>query len=368
MSSDEVIANQKMILENQRTILANKAKLEQLLENQVTIQGNQQKILANQGKLDQVLENQITIQGNQQKIQSNQGKLDHILANQKTIEANQDKILANQEKLLAFFLFDLTSCIEQKETPKCPELTCADYPQGTCGQQSNGCGGLTPNCGVCTPPATCGGAGTPSRCGVGSTCTRKTCQAGQCGDIPDGCGGLLQCGNCTNPGDTCGGAGTRAQASRKVASAGWRSTSRRPSQPPAKAHSMPETTPTGTIHALKRYGKSNTNCDSPQPTAIAPSNRRLRPSTSTHDAIRRRRRWRRDAMGAGKRSACGCISHDFEIANRKFAICIDHFAICNPSLTTVSNASARPTRRPAVPPPAAAAGSCPTAGPVCPGR
>lgn len=60
MSSEDVIANQKMILENQQSIL-----------------------------------------GNQQAIQDNQAKLDAILANQQAIQANQEKILANQEKILS---------------------------------------------------------------------------------------------------------------------------------------------------------------------------------------------------------------------------------------------------------------------------
>jgi hypothetical protein len=77
MADDEVLANQRMILENQKTILAN------------------------QQKLDQVLANQKTIEDNQAAIQRNQQKLDRLLANQETIQANQAKILANQEKILA---------------------------------------------------------------------------------------------------------------------------------------------------------------------------------------------------------------------------------------------------------------------------
>ena len=36
----------------------------------------------------------------------------------------------------------------------CTPLTCADYPTGTCGQQPDGCGGLTENC-ICCVPKTC---------------------------------------------------------------------------------------------------------------------------------------------------------------------------------------------------------------------
>lgn len=120
--------------------------------------------------------------------------------------------LTNQEKILAFFLFDLTSCIQQPQPPTCPERTCASYPAGTCGQQSNGCGGLTPNCLTCPNGQTCGGAGVPNQCGTPTTCQAKTCaQLGaQCGQVPDGCGNLLTCNNCPN-GQTCGGGGVANQ-------------------------------------------------------------------------------------------------------------------------------------------------------------
>jgi hypothetical protein len=94
--------------------------------------------------------------------------------------------------------------------PPCTKKTCADYP-GTCGQQPDGCGGLTAVCGTCTAPQTCGGGGVPSKCGGGpAACTPKTCAdypAGTCGRVSDGCGGLTaDCGTCTAPA-ICGGAG-----------------------------------------------------------------------------------------------------------------------------------------------------------------
>lgn len=90
--------------------------------------------------------------------------------------------------------------------PTCKARTCADFP-GQCGQQSDGCGGLTPDCLECTPPQTCGGGGTPSVCG-GAACTPRTCTAAgaKCGSVADGCGGLMDCGICVAP-QTCGGAG-----------------------------------------------------------------------------------------------------------------------------------------------------------------
>jgi hypothetical protein len=77
----------------------------------------------------------------------------------------------------------------------CMAKTCGDYPASTCGQQSDGCGGLTPACGatdagLCPIGQFCGGGGA-SLCGTGITdagdagiCTAKTCTdypAGRCG-------------------------------------------------------------------------------------------------------------------------------------------------------------------------------------------
>jgi hypothetical protein len=105
-----------------------------------------------------------------------------------------------QEKLLEFMLFDLTSCVVP---PTCTPLTCASYPTGTCGQQTDGCGGLTANCGSCATGQTCGGGGVANQCGAppdSGTCVPMTCpgQGIACGPAGDGCGGLLQCGTCPN--------------------------------------------------------------------------------------------------------------------------------------------------------------------------
>ncbi|HTQ44248.1 MAG TPA: hypothetical protein VMI75_15920 [Polyangiaceae bacterium] len=108
-----------------------------------------------------------------------------------------------QEELLEFMLFDLTSCVAP---PTCTPLTCADYPTGTCGQQSDGCGNLTMNCGTCMAPQTCGGGGTPNMCGApdAGSCTPKTCaqQGIACGQAGDGCGAIIQCPACPM-GQTC---------------------------------------------------------------------------------------------------------------------------------------------------------------------
>jgi hypothetical protein len=116
-----------------------------------------------------------------------------------------------QEKLLEFMLFDLTSCVSP---PQCTPLTCASFPAGTCGQQGDGCGGLTADCGTCTAPQTCGGGGVPGMCGYpdAGSCKPETCaqQNINCGPAGDGCGNVLQCGTCTPP-QTCGGGGTPGQ-------------------------------------------------------------------------------------------------------------------------------------------------------------
>jgi len=95
----------------------------------------------------------------------------------------------------------------QCKVPTCTKKTCADYPGKNCGQLSDGCGGLTPDCGTCTYPQTCGGAGTPNVCG-GTICSANTCAGlgADCGTVPDGCGNTLTCPDCP-AGTTCGGGG-----------------------------------------------------------------------------------------------------------------------------------------------------------------
>jgi len=96
-------------------------------------------------------------------------------------------------------------------TPGCGLVTCAS--QGaTCGPVGDGCGGVI-DCGTCTAPETCGGAGTLFTCGDGGggggSCTPRSCtMAGaDCGVVADGCGGLTpSCGSCPM-GQACGAGG-----------------------------------------------------------------------------------------------------------------------------------------------------------------
>jgi hypothetical protein len=95
----------------------------------------------------------------------------------------------------------------------CTPRTCADLG-ANCGPQGDGCGSLL-QCGTCTGSETCGGGGKPNQCGTGSSagdgaspCVPTTCTVAKasCGPVGDGCGNVLQCGTCTAP-EVCGGAG-----------------------------------------------------------------------------------------------------------------------------------------------------------------
>jgi hypothetical protein len=72
--------------------------------------------------------------------------------------------------------------------PACKPLDCT----GKCGPQGDGCGG------VLTCPPCDGGSCTPTTC---------TAFGAECGIIGDGCGGTIDCGKCAAP-KTCGGGGT----------------------------------------------------------------------------------------------------------------------------------------------------------------
>ena len=96
----------------------------------------------------------------------------------------------------------------------CNPLTCADFPSTTCGPQTDGCGGVTAFCNPCTLPATCGGGGVSGQCGHpdGGACIPLTCaqQNIGCGQAGDGCGNVISCGVCPSP-QVCGGGGVPYQ-------------------------------------------------------------------------------------------------------------------------------------------------------------
>jgi hypothetical protein len=120
--------------------------------------------------------------------------------------------MTSQERIIEYMIWDLASCVPGPPTSTCTPKTCADYPAGTCGQQTDGCSGLTANCGTCSAPMTCGGGGTPGVCGApdGGPCTELTCASyptGTCGPQSDGCSGVTSnCSNCP-AGQSCGGGG-----------------------------------------------------------------------------------------------------------------------------------------------------------------
>ena len=108
-----------------------------------------------------------------------------------------------QEKVFEYLIFDLSSCVTPY-TVNCAAKSCSQLGFN-CGPAGDGCGGLL-NCGTCTLPQTCGGAGQPGVCGGG--CAVRTCaaQGFNCGPAGDGCGGQLNCGTCPT-GQVCGGGG-----------------------------------------------------------------------------------------------------------------------------------------------------------------
>src|SRR5687767_1205873 len=102
----------------------------------------------------------------------------------------------------------------------CIPLTCTQLNL-SCGMAGDGCGG-TINCGTCPMGETCGGAGVNGKCGVPSmvpldagVCVPKGCGTATCGQVSDGCGGLTaSCGTCMVAGETCGGGGVPFQCGK----------------------------------------------------------------------------------------------------------------------------------------------------------
>lgn len=88
----------------------------------------------------------------------------------------------------------------------CTPVSCQQQGKN-CGAADDGCG-VVLQCGACTAPQTCGGAGTANVCGD-VPCQGRSCADAnaQCGMVSDGCGNMLACGDCAAP-LSCGGAGT----------------------------------------------------------------------------------------------------------------------------------------------------------------
>jgi len=121
--------------------------------------------------------------------------------------------LTPQERILEYMIWDLQSCVPPPPSTTCTPRTCAEQSL-SCGPTGDGCGNVL-QCGTCTAPQTCGGAGVAGQCGAppaGGQCTPETCasQNAACGSIGDGCGNLLSCGDCVPP-LTCGGGGVLGQ-------------------------------------------------------------------------------------------------------------------------------------------------------------
>jgi hypothetical protein len=132
-------------------------------------------------------------------------------ANRTPFPMECSKTFSAQEKILEYMIFDLASCVTPPPS-SCQPLSCA--AQGlSCGPAGDGCGN-TIQCGPCTSPLTCGGAGVHGQCGEpdGGACTPLPCaqQGLACGPAGDGCGHDIQCGTCPS-GQTCGGGGVRGQ-------------------------------------------------------------------------------------------------------------------------------------------------------------
>jgi hypothetical protein len=130
-----------------------------------------------------------------------------------TFPSECDRAFSPQEKILEFMIWDLASCVPPPNT-NCTPRDCPSQ-NISCGPAGNGCGGSL-DCGPCPPGQQCGGNGMFGVCVPiptdGGMCKPKTCPdlGISCGPAGDGCGAPLDCGMCTPP-QTCGGGGVAGQ-------------------------------------------------------------------------------------------------------------------------------------------------------------
>jgi hypothetical protein len=92
-----------------------------------------------------------------------------------------------QEKILAYMLFDMSNNVSASPMLACTPRHCSDYALGTCGPQSDGCGGVF-DCGDCAcTPLTCEQA-----CPQGTCTSTYSTTTGEVCDCPQSTG-------CSNP-------------------------------------------------------------------------------------------------------------------------------------------------------------------------
>ncbi len=93
-----------------------------------------------------------------------------------------------QEKVLAYFMFDMTSCVKPPDLV-CKPRTCSDLGIDVCGPQGDGCGGVL-DCGACCVPSTCEYicSNASQNCSV----TKDSVYAATCPKA-DNCTGVVNC-------------------------------------------------------------------------------------------------------------------------------------------------------------------------------